>query len=122
MCCKGEPGAEDYPMTDDSVSCCDYHHSMPERNDEQQTIEDALATRVEDRRGAESPWAVALRELGAVDRAVYQAVAVTPTPHLDDVFRRLSNAANYSRLWLGMAAAIATFGGRRGRRVAQPPA
>jgi membrane-associated phospholipid phosphatase len=91
---------------------------MPERNDEQQTVEDALATRVEDRRGAESPWAVALRELGAVDRAVYQAVAVTPTPHLDDVFRRLSNAANYSRLWLGMAAAIATFGGRRGRRVA----
>jgi membrane-associated phospholipid phosphatase len=105
-------------MTDDHVSRCDYHHSMPERNDAQQTVEDALATKVEDRRGVQSPWAVALRELGAVDRAVYQAVAMTPTPHLDDVFRRLSNAANYSRLWLGMAAAIATFGGRRGRRVA----
>lgn len=91
---------------------------MTERNDKRQTVEDALATRVEDRRGAQSPWAVALRELGAVDRAVYQAVAVTPTSHLDDVFRRLSNAANYSRLWLGMAAAIATLGGRRGRRVA----
>jgi undecaprenyl-diphosphatase len=96
----------------------EYNAGVPERIDTQLTVEEALATRVEDRRGAESPWAVALRELGAVDRAVYQAVAVTPTPHLDDVFRRLSDAANYSRLWLGMAAAIATFGGRRGRRVA----
>jgi undecaprenyl-diphosphatase len=59
-----------------------------------------------------------LRELGAVDLAVYQAVAVTPTPHLDDAFRQLSKVANYSRLWLGIAAAIAAVGGRRGRRVA----
>ena len=91
---------------------------MSERIDKPQTVEDALATRVEDRRGPGSPWAEALRELGAVDRAVYHAVAVTPTPHLDDAFRQLSKAANYSRLWLGMAAAIATLGGRRGRRVA----
>ena len=91
---------------------------MSERLDKQQTVEDALAGRVENRRGAGSPWAEALRELGAVDRAVYQAVAVTPTPHLDDAFRHLSKAANYSRLWLGMGAAIATVGGRQGRRVA----
>jgi membrane-associated phospholipid phosphatase len=92
---------------------------MSERIDKQQlTVEDALATRVENRRGAGSPWAEALRELGAVDRAVYEAVAVTPTPHLDDALRQLSKAANYSRLWLGMGAAIATVGGRRGRRVA----
>jgi membrane-associated phospholipid phosphatase len=91
---------------------------MSERIDKQHTVEDALARRVEDRRGPGSPWAVALRELGAVDRAVYEAVAVTPTPHLDDAFRRLSKAANYSRLWLGMGAAIAMLGGRRGRRVA----
>lgn len=91
---------------------------MSEQVDQQQTVEDALARRVERRRGAQSPWAEALRELGAVDRAVYQAVAVTPTPLLDDAFRRLSTVANYSRLWLGMAAAIATLGGRRGRRVA----
>jgi undecaprenyl-diphosphatase len=49
---------------------------------------------------------------------VYQAVAVTPTPHLDDAFRQLSKAANYSRLWLVVATAIATVGGRRGRRAA----
>ena len=91
---------------------------MSQRIDKQQTVEDALAGRVEDRRGPGSPWAVALRELGAVDRAVYQAVAVTPTPHLDDAFRQLSTVANYSRLWLGMGAAIGMFGGRRGRRVA----
>ncbi len=60
----------------------------------------------------------ALRELGALDRAVYHAVAVTPTPHLDDVFRLLSTAANHSRLWLGMAGAIAMLGGRRGRLAA----
>jgi undecaprenyl-diphosphatase len=91
---------------------------MQARIDKQQTVEEALATGVETRRGAGSPWAIALRELGAVDRAVYQAVAVTPTPHLDVVFRKLSKAANYSRLWLGMSAALATLGGRHGRRVA----
>jgi membrane-associated phospholipid phosphatase len=92
---------------------------MAERIDEQrQTAEDALARSVEDRRGAGSAWARALRELGAVDRAVYHAVADTPTPELDDHVRRLSNAANYSRLWLGLAAAIALLGRRRGRRAA----
>ena len=79
--------------------------------------EDA-ARRVEARRGTASGWAEALRELGAVDQAVYEAVAGTPTPELDEPFRRLSNAANSSRLWLGIAAAIAVFGGRRGRRAA----
>ena len=82
------------------------------------TVEDALAQRLEDRRGDGSTWAEALRELAAVDRAVYQAIADTPTPVLDEPFRRLSNAANYSRLWLGIAAVIATVGGSRGRRAA----
>ena len=86
--------------------------------EQRQTAEDALAQRVENRRGAGSAWARALRELGAVDRAVYQAVADTPTPQLDGPIRRLSNAANYSRLWLGMAAGIAVLGRRRGRRAA----
>jgi membrane-associated phospholipid phosphatase len=91
---------------------------MSEHVDKQATIEEALAGRVEGRRGPGSPWAVGLRELGAVDRAVYQAVAVTPTPHLDVAFRQLSKAANYSRLWLGISAVMAVLGGRRGRRVA----
>ena len=41
-------------------------------------VADALARQVEARQGAESVWVEALRELGAVDRAVYQAVADTP--------------------------------------------
>jgi undecaprenyl-diphosphatase len=85
---------------------------------QQQTIADALARRVEARRGPASRWAEGLRELGAVDRAVYQAVARTPTAELDGPMRRLSDAANYSRLWLGIAAAIALLGGGEGRRAA----
>jgi undecaprenyl-diphosphatase len=84
----------------------------------QETVADALARRVEARRGGASPWSEAFRELGAVDRALYQAVARTPTPELDEPVRRLSDAANYSRLWLGIAAAIALVGGKRGRRAA----
>ena len=92
---------------------------MSELNGKQrQTPEDALALSVEQRRGAGSPWANALRELGAVDRAVYRAIADTPTPQLDGPVRRLTNAANYSRLWLGIAAAVAVLGRQRGRRAA----
>ena len=59
-----------------------------------------------------------LRELGAVDRAIYTAVAATPTPTLDEPLRRLSNAANNSRLWLVIAAGLAVAGGAAGRRSA----
>jgi len=86
--------------------------------DRQETIGDALARRVEARPGGTPGWAEAFRELAAVDRAVYDAVARTPTPELDRPVRRLSDAANNSRLWLGIAAAIALAGGGRGRRAA----
>jgi membrane-associated phospholipid phosphatase len=59
-----------------------------------------------------------LRELGAVDRAIYSAIASTPTPTLDEPLRRLSNAANNSRLWLAIAAGLALAGGEAGRRSA----
>jgi membrane-associated phospholipid phosphatase len=84
----------------------------------QETVGDALARRVQDRRGPASPWVEPLRELGAVDQAVYRAVAATPTAALDGHMRRLSTAANRSRLWLAIAAIIALLGGRRGRRAA----
>jgi hypothetical protein len=55
-------------------------------------------------------------ERGQQDRAdaaaageVYQAVARTPTPAPDRPFRGLSNAANYSRLWLGIEVFPTTF-------------
>ncbi len=95
------------------------NHSMSKRiGNQQETVGDALARRVEAQRGAASAWTEALRELGAVDRAVYEAVAHTATAELDGPVRRLSDAANNSRLWLGIAAAIALLGGRRGRRAA----
>jgi len=59
-----------------------------------------------------------LRELGAVDRAIYSAVAATPTPSLDEPLRRLSNAANNSGLWLGVATGLGVAGGKAGRRAA----
>src|SRR5271165_1110564 len=59
-----------------------------------------------------------LRELGALDQAIYSAIAATPTPSLDEPLRRLSNAANNSRLWLAIAATLAVAGGRTGRRAA----
>lgn len=62
--------------------------------------------------------AESLRELGVVDRAVYAAVASASTPVLDVPVRRLSSAANNSRLWLGIAAGLAIAGGRPGRRAA----
>jgi membrane-associated phospholipid phosphatase len=67
---------------------------------------------------ARTKVATALTELGQIDRAVYSAVAETPTPVLDPPTRRLSRAADRSRLWLGIAVAMAAVGGREGRRAA----
>jgi undecaprenyl-diphosphatase len=67
------------------------------------------------------PWQrleAGLRQLGAVDRAVYRAIASVPTPVLDEPIRRLSRAADNSRLWLAIAAALAITGGSAGRRAA----
>ena len=84
------------------------------------TVADALARRVVTRRRGPAAFGLAdgLRELGAVDRAVYEAVARTPTGTLDEPVRRLSGAADKSRLWLAIAAAVALAGGGRGRRAA----
>jgi undecaprenyl-diphosphatase len=53
-----------------------------------------------------------------VDVAVYAAIAQTPTPTLDRAMSRLSEAANYSRLWIASAAVLAAVGGDAGRRAA----
>jgi undecaprenyl-diphosphatase len=59
-----------------------------------------------------------LGELGQLDRAVYAAVADSPTPSIDEPLRRLSNAANFSKLWIGAAAGLAVLGGGKGRHAA----
>jgi membrane-associated phospholipid phosphatase len=60
----------------------------------------------------------ALEELGQLDVAIYRTIAETPTPTLDRPLRRLSDAADRSKLWLGIAAATAAVGGHTGRRAA----
>jgi len=59
-----------------------------------------------------------LDEIERLDQAVYGAIATTPTPRLDVAMRRLSEAANYSRLSIASAAVLAIAGGPRGRRAA----
>jgi undecaprenyl-diphosphatase len=89
----------------------------PDQADE--AVAERLADSLAHRAGPLSrQLAQGLRELGAVDRAIYSAVASTPTPTLDEPLRRLSNAANNSRLWLAIAAGFAVAGGPAGRRSA----
>jgi membrane-associated phospholipid phosphatase len=54
----------------------------------------------------------ALGELDQIDQAVYRAIAATPSPRLDRLLRRLSSAADHSKLWLAVAAALALRPGR----------
>jgi membrane-associated phospholipid phosphatase len=58
------------------------------------------------------------RELSRLDTAVYAAIARTRTQALDRGFGRLSGAADFSKLWLGSASALAVFGGKQDRRAA----
>jgi membrane-associated phospholipid phosphatase len=57
-------------------------------------------------------------EVNRLDLAVYAAIAATSTPTLDREFRRLSNAADHSKLWLASAALLAATGGAGGQRAA----
>lgn len=57
-------------------------------------------------------------ELSRLDLAVYAAIAATSAPTLDHAFRRLSRAADHSKLWLATAALLALAGGSGGRRAA----
>jgi undecaprenyl-diphosphatase len=65
--------------------------------------------------GQRLPW---LADAGRVDRAVYIAVAQAETPTLDRGMQVLSNAADHSKLWVGIAALLAATGGTSGRRAA----
>ena len=52
------------------------------------------------------------------DAAIYAAVARTDNPKLDRAMYLVSDAANYSRLWIAAAGLLAAAGGRNGRRAA----
>lgn len=54
--------------------------------------------------------------LGTLDREVFEAIADSPSPLLDAVMPRLTRAADYSKLWLAIAAVLAAVGGPSVRR------
>ena len=65
-----------------------------------------------------SRWSDWIEDAERIDLAIYTAIAGTPTPALDGAMRRLSWAANYSRLSLASSALLALTGRRTGRRAA----
>lgn len=60
----------------------------------------------------------ALKPAREVDDRVFDAVASWQSPILDRTMPELSIVATKSRLWMGIAALLAIFGGAKGRRTA----
>ena len=54
--------------------------------------------------------------LGTLDREVFEAIAESPSPLLDAVMPRLTHAADHSKLWVVIAAAVTAFGGPSAKR------
>jgi undecaprenyl-diphosphatase len=69
-------------------------------------------------RSAARPPRAVVSDVTALDRAVYEAVAETPTPLLDSSLATLSRFADNGKLWLSIAGVLGIAGGRRGRRAA----
>jgi membrane-associated phospholipid phosphatase len=60
----------------------------------------------------------ALARIAAADRAIMARIAATESPALDRVMPALSQAANHSVLWIGVASVLAATGRPRARRAA----
>ena len=54
--------------------------------------------------------------LGTLDREVFEAIAESPSPLIDAVMPRLTRAADHSKLWFAIAAALAVLGGPSAKR------
>jgi diacylglycerol kinase family enzyme/membrane-associated phospholipid phosphatase len=54
--------------------------------------------------------------LGTLDREIFEAVAESPSPLLDSVMPRLTRAADHSKLWFAIAAAIGAVGSTSAKR------
>ncbi|WP_179467323.1 bifunctional phosphatase PAP2/diacylglycerol kinase family protein [Mycolicibacterium vinylchloridicum] len=54
--------------------------------------------------------------LGTLDREVFEAVAESPTPLLDKAMPLLTRAADHSKLWFAIAAALSATGSPSARR------
>jgi membrane-associated phospholipid phosphatase len=60
-----------------------------------------------------------LADAERIDTAMYAAIASTPTPSLDRAMKRVSGAADHSKLNAAAAALLAVAGGSSGRRAAR---
>jgi undecaprenyl-diphosphatase len=54
--------------------------------------------------------------LGTLDREIFDAIAESPSPLFDAVMPRLTSAADHSKLWFVIAAALAATGNKSARR------
>ncbi|MUL76279.1 bifunctional phosphatase PAP2/diacylglycerol kinase family protein [Mycolicibacterium sp. CBMA 226] len=54
--------------------------------------------------------------LGTLDREVFEAIAESPSPLLDSLMPGLTRAADHSKLWFAIAAAMGALGGQSVRR------
>ena len=54
--------------------------------------------------------------LGTLDREIFEAIAESPSPLLDATMPRLSSAADHSKLWFVLAAALAFVGSTSAKR------
>jgi undecaprenyl-diphosphatase len=54
--------------------------------------------------------------LGTLDREVFEAIAESPSPLIDAVMPRLTRAADHSKLWFAIAAALRAFGSPSAKR------
>ncbi|WP_099039746.1 bifunctional phosphatase PAP2/diacylglycerol kinase family protein [Mycobacterium neglectum] len=54
--------------------------------------------------------------LGTLDREVFEAIAESPSPLLDSLMPQLTRAADHSKLWFAIAAALAATRHRASRR------
>lgn len=59
-----------------------------------------------------------MRFPGEVDRWLFDRVATAHVPGADPALTRLSHSADHGRLWFGVAAGLAAFGGHTARRAA----
>lgn len=67
---------------------------------------------------SQDPARPLMSDLQQLDVDVFRLVAGMESPVLDRVLPPLSEAASYSRLWIGASALLAVAGGSRGRRTA----
>lgn len=64
------------------------------------------------------PWRHVLRQIDGLDDALFDAIAKTPSALLDWSMPRLTNLADHSVLWFGIAGALGVSPSRRARRAA----